>query len=275
MFVRRRLGRLFLVVVTISAAAWIGCSNQGDDGESASGANSTSLLRVAAASGLKFAFDEIASEFEAESGDIQLETTFGSSGNFYTQLSQQAPFDLYLSADIEYPRKLIHVGLAEEKSLFVYGFGQIVIWVTNDSPIDVESQGMKALLDPKVEKVAIANPRHAPYGRAAEAAMKSLGVYGEVEPKLVLGENIAQTAQFVESGAADIGILALSLAVAPTLKEKGRYWFIPVDAYPKIEQGGVILSGGNASAAERLRRFLLGEKGRAILQRYGFLMPGE
>src|SRR5581483_10829703 len=136
--------------------------------------------------------------------------------------------------------------------------------------------GIRAVLDPGVRKVAIANPRFAPYGRAAEAALKHAGVYDSVKDRLVLGENIAQTAQFVESGAADVGLIALSLALAPPLRDKGRAWEVPADAFPPLEQGGVILTGAkDAAAAQALREFLTGADGRAVLRKHGFRLPGE
>jgi molybdate transport system substrate-binding protein len=135
---------------------------------------------------------------------------------------------------------------------------------------------MKAVVDPSVKRLAIANPRHAPYGRAAEAALMEFGLYEEVQDRLVMGENVAQTAQFVESGAADAGIIALSLAMAPTMRDKGRYWIVPLEAYPRLEQGGVTMNWAqDRDAAQTLRKFLTGDDGRAILQRHGFLLPEE
>jgi molybdate transport system substrate-binding protein len=231
---------------------------------------------VAAASDLKFAFEEIIAGFSAKNPGIAVRPTFGSSGNFFAQLSNKAPFDLYFSADVEYPRKLIEKGLAEKGTEFPYAVGRVVVWVPKGSPLDVEKLGMEALADPSVRKVAIANPKHAPYGRAAEAAMRKLGVYDRVKDRLVLGENITQTAQFVETGAADIGVVALSLALAPAMKDKGRYWMIPADSYPKMEQGGIILPWAkDREAAEAFRAFVTGPEGAAILKRYGFFLPGE
>jgi molybdate transport system substrate-binding protein len=181
-------------------------------------------VAVAAASDLQFAFDQIAAEFKERQPAIEVKITYGSSGGFFAQLSNKAPFDLFLSADVDYPRKLIEQGQALEQTLFLYGVGQIVVWVPNESEIDVEKLGLESLLDRSVQKIAIANPRHAPYGRAAEAAMKHAGIYEQVKDRLVLGENISQTAQFVESGAADVGIIALSLALAPTLKDRGAFF---------------------------------------------------
>lgn len=231
-------------------------------------------LNVAAAADLKFALDELVTEFHAGQPGTQVDVTYGSSGNFYAQLQNQAPFDLYFSADIEYPRRLAAAGLALDGSVFAYAVGRIVVWTPHASPLDVERLGIQSLFSPVVKKIAVANPRHAPYGAAAVAAMKSLNVYERAEPKLVYGENIAQTMQFVQSGAADIGIVALSLALAPLLHGTGRYWEIPLDAYPEMQQGGIILSGTKeAQAARAFRDFVLHEHGREVLKRYGFFLP--
>jgi molybdate transport system substrate-binding protein len=233
-------------------------------------------VRVAAAADLKFALEEVVQAFHERHPTIDAKVSYGASGTLFAQLSNRAPFDLFLSADIEYPRKLVEQGLADRDSEFLYAVGHLVVWVPNSSGVDVEKLGVKALLDPSVKKVAIANPRTAPYGRGAEAALKSLGVYEEVKDKLVLGDNIAQAAQFVQSGSADAGVIALSLALAPPMRDQGRYWEVPLGAYPRLEQGGVILSWAqDPRAAEELRSFLLSGEGRAILKRYGFVLPGE
>ena len=154
-------------------------------------------------------------------------------------------------------------------------FGRLVVWVPTASRIPVD-RGFPSLTSPEVRKIAIANPRHAPYGRAAEAALRSQGVYDAVKDKLVFGENVAQTAQFVQSGAADAGIIALSLAVAPAMAREGRYFEVPLEAYPRVEQGGIVLGRAkDPEAARALRDFVLGQDGRAILKRYGFSLPGE
>jgi molybdate transport system substrate-binding protein len=228
-------------------------------------------VAVAAAADLKFALGEVIAAFEKEQPRVKVKATYGSSGSFFAQLSNKAPFDVFLSADIEYPRKLIEQGLAAKETEFRYAVGQIVVWVPNASPLDVEKLGIQTLVAPSVRKVAIANPKHAPYGRAAEAAMKKLGVYDQVKDRLVLGENIAQAAQFVETGGADAGVLALSLAMAPQMRDKGRYWTVPLDAYPTLEQGGVILSWAkDREAADQFRSFVTGERGRQILKQFGF-----
>jgi molybdate transport system substrate-binding protein len=183
--------------------------------------------------------------------------------------------DLFVSADIAYPRKLAEKGLGAD-DVFLYAIGRIVVWVPKDSPVAVDKLGIKALLEPSVRKIAVANLEHAPYGRAAVAAMKALNVYDQVASRLVYGENIAQTAQFVQSGAADIGILALSLAVAPQMRDAGRFWQVPPDAYPRIEQGGIILkSSRNLETARAFRDFVLGDHGREVLEHYGFYLPGK
>lgn len=226
-------------------------------------------LTVAAAADLNFALEPVSREFRAGHPRVALRIDYGSSGNFYTQLRNRAPFDLFLSADVEYPRKLAAEGIGVRDSVFVYGVGRIAVWVPAASPLDPAT----ALRSPTLRHLAIANPQHAPYGRAAEAALRSLGLYATVEKKLVMGENIAQTLQFVESGAADAGIVALSLALAPSLRAAGRYWEIPLDAYPKIEQGGIIIKA--SPAASELRAFLMDARGRRILKEFGFYAPGE
>jgi molybdate transport system substrate-binding protein len=229
----------------------------------------TQKLSVAAAADLNFALPEIARQFHVSHPEVQVDVAYGSSGNFFAQINNHAPFDIFLSADVEYPRKLASAGLGAGDSVFTYAVGRLVVWVPAASPLDPAT----ALRDPSVKHLAIANPQHAPYGRAAQAALRTLGLYQAVEPKLVLGENIAQTLQFVESGAADAGIVALSLAFAPPMRDKGRYWEIPLDAYARMEQGGIILK--DSRAARDFRAFLLSDGGRRILKQYGFFVSGE
>jgi molybdate transport system substrate-binding protein len=257
-------------LVATALACVAGCGGQ------PSGDTAPREIRVAAAADLKFALDDAASAFMAKNPAIKVAGTYGSSGTLYAQLAQDAPFDLFLSADIDYPRKLIDQGKAAKETEFLYAVGHLVVWVPTSSKLDLDKLGIRAVADPSVKKVAIANPKTAPYGRAAEAALKKLGVYDAVKDRLVFGENIAQTAQFVDSGAADVGLIALSLALPPAMKDKGRYWPVPLDAYPRLEQGGVILTGAkDAEAAQEFRSFLTGADGRVILERYGFTRPGE
>lgn len=233
-------------------------------------------LAIAAAADLQFALAEVKNAFVKAHPGVDVAITYGSSGNFYTQLMNKAPFDLFLSADLSYPKKLVEAGLADGATEFVYSRGHLVLWVLKDSPIPVEQLGMKALLHPSARKVAIANPRHAPYGRAAEAALTKLGLLEAVTPRLVFGENIGQTAQFVQTGAADIGILALSLAKAPVMAASGRMWEVPQDAYPPLDQGGVILNHArNRAAALAFRDLMRSPEGMEILRRYGFMVEGR
>jgi len=231
-------------------------------------------VTVAAAADLQFAMEDVLAAFRHVHPDAEIRVVYGSSGNFYSQIQNRAPFDLFLSADLEYPRRLVSEGLAIRDSLFSYANGRIVVWVPAASPLDVSRLGWAALEDPSVHHIAIANPAHAPYGRAAAAALKSAGIYDRVSNKLVLGENIAQTLQFVQSGAADIGVVALSLALAPAVRPQGKYWEIPADSYPAIEQGGAILTRARHSrTAQQLRDYMVGAAGRDILKRYGFYPP--
>ena len=148
--------------------------------------------------------------------------------------------------------------------------------VPNDVTVDLPALGVKALLDPAVKKIAIANPLHAPYGRAAEAALKHLGVYDQISAKLVLGENISQAAQFVESGNAQAGLLALSHALSPALKDKGHYWTVPLDAYPTLNQAAVVISKSKLQdAARKFLDFVRSTEGTSLLKSYGFSLPAE
>ena len=231
-------------------------------------------ITIAAASDLNFVFRELIAEHERSTGD-HVRLSLGSSGNFYAQIQQGAPFDLYFSADIAYSRKLEEAGLTVPGSLYPYAIGRIVLWAGKDSGLDL-SKGMDVLLEPTIKKIAIANPKHAPYGRAAVAAMEHAQIYDRVKDKLVLGENISQAAQFVESGAADVGIIAMSLALAPPMQAAGRYWEIPADAHPSIEQGAVILKGAkNRDNAKAFLSFIRGAEGQAIMKRYGFVTPAD
>jgi len=232
-------------------------------------------ITVAAASDLTFALNDIAHRFEQKTGN-HVKLAFGSSGNFFAQIQNGASFDLFFSADVEYPRKLASAGLAAAPTLWVYGTGRIVLWAPAGSSLNLGKTGMKALLDPLVQKIAIANPAHAPYGRAAVAALQSFKLYEQVRDKLVLGENISQTAQFVESGNAQIGILALSLAVAPTLKDKGMYWEIPTNSYPPIEQAAIIPTAAtDKTLARAFLDYVRTPEAQAILRQYGFQPPRE
>lgn len=229
-------------------------------------------LRVAAASDLQFVMPALAQQFGKQS-HVQLTVSYGSSGNFFSQIQNGAPFDLFFSADIDYPRKLDAAGFCEPGTLYEYALGKIVIWAPKDSQLDVASRGWQALLDPRAQRIAIANPAHAPYGRAAVAALKNAGIYAQVQSKLVYGENISQTAQFVQSGSAQVGIVALSLALSPPM-QSGQRWKIPADLYPALVQGAVVLKSSRQKAgAKAFLDFIKSAAGRQILETYGFQEP--
>jgi molybdate transport system substrate-binding protein len=231
-------------------------------------------VTVAAAADLMYAMNEIAAHFEKATG-CTVRVSTGSSGNFLSQIENGAPFDVFFSADIEYPRKLEAEGLAVSGSTYLYAVGKIVLWVRNDSRLDI-SKGLAALRDPSIQKVAIANPQHAPYGRAAEDALRKSGVYDAVKDRFVLGENISQAAEFVESGNADAGILALSLVLSPGLKEKGRFWRIPENLHAPIQQGVVLVRASqNPQGARAFLDYIKSAATAALLERYGFVLPAK
>jgi molybdate transport system substrate-binding protein len=232
------------------------------------------IVRVAAAADLKFVLDDLAERLARRQPTIRLQPSYGSSGVMHSQLRQRAPFDVFLSADIEYPRDLVTRGIGAERDLFTYATGRLVVWVPLSSTLPLEREGLRALVGAR--RIAIANPRHAPYGRAAEAALRNAGVWAEVERRLVLGDNVAQAAQFVHSGAADVGVIARSIARAPSMRSQGRAWDIPEEAYPGLTQGGLILPwAGSRDAAVRFREYLLSDEGRQVLASYGFGSAGR
>jgi molybdate transport system substrate-binding protein len=231
-------------------------------------------LLIAAAADLKFALDELLIAFARAHPEQDARATYGSSGTLFAQIDNGAPFDLFLSADLAFPQRLIERGKAEKDSFFPYAVGHLVIWTRNDAGLDLEKLGERALLEPSVKKIAIANPDVAPYGRAAMAALKSLGLQTNVEAKLARGENVAQAAQFAQSGAADAAIISLSLAKAPKMREAGKHWELPRACYPKLEQGGIICAGArNRAGAAELRSFLQSPAAGEILRQYGFGLP--
>lgn len=236
------------------------------------GGDTRRAVRVAAAADLKFALDEAIARLARRQPALRVEPTYGSSGSMHAQLRQQAPYDVYLSADVDYPRDLVSRGVGSARDLFTYAAGRLVIWVPAGSTLPVERDGLRAL--DRAGRIAIANPRHAPYGRAAEAALRRAGIWDRVSRRLVLGENVAQAAQFVQSGAADAAIIAKSLVAAPALRGSGRVWDVPGSMHPPLVQGGLILPwAASRGAAEQLRDFLLSNEGRALLQAHGFGLP--
>lgn len=249
-----------LVVVGLSLLPWTTAAQPGAE----------QTLRVAAASDLQAALPEIVKGFERES-HATVTVSFGSSGNFFAQIQNGAPYDVYLSADIDYPRQLIASNLADASSFYRYATGRLVLWARKDSGIDV-SRGLAALRDVQVKRIAIANAKLAPYGRAAEAALRRENLYDVIRGKLVIGDNISQTAQLVDSGNADVGIIALSLALGPALRASGQYFEIPESAHPPIEQAAVIISASkNKELARALLAYLKRPEVARRLNEFGFM----
>jgi molybdate transport system substrate-binding protein len=231
-------------------------------------------ISVAAAANMKPAFEEIAKLFQAKTG-VEVKSTFGASGTFFAQIANGAPFDLFLSADSEYPAKMVEQGLADGKA-FPYAYGKLVVWLPRGSTLDLDGKGLAALADPSVQKIAIANPNVAPYGRAAKSALEKAGVFSAVKERIVMGQNVNQAAQFAQSEAAQAAFLPLSLARVPPLSEQGRTWIVPSDLYPRVEQAGVVIKGTKQLAlARELAAFLLGDAARGVFARYGYELPGK
>jgi molybdate transport system substrate-binding protein len=232
-------------------------------------------ITVAAAADMTAALPQLVDAYTKKTGQA-LRLSFGASGNLTNQIRNGAPFDVFFSADEQYPQQLIAEGLASKDTLYRYAVGRLVLWVPADSPLDLSKLGIKALLDPSVKKVSIANPATAPYGGAAEAALRHFGIYDQVSSRLVLGENVSQAAQFVESGNAQAGLIALSHALAPALKDKGRYWTVPLDAYPTLNQAAVVLlRSKQQDAARKFLDFLRSPEAASLLTGYGFSLSPE
>ena len=230
-------------------------------------------LYIAAASDLIYCLDELNAAFKLANPDATLKVSTGSSGVFFAQIQNGAPYEIYMSADLAYPRKLVAAAHADGKTLVNYAVGRIALW-TIDAQLDLSS-GLQALKNPRIKHLAIANPAHAPYGQAAQAALQHAGLWEAMQPKLVMGENISQTAQFVQTGNAEAGIVAYSLLKAPKLAGVGRYALIPLAYFPAMEQGAVVTTKGATNPlAKKYIAFLASRQARAIFDRYGFLQPG-
>jgi molybdate transport system substrate-binding protein len=231
-------------------------------------------ITVAAAADLQFVMQDVSARFEKETGK-KLKLIYGSSGNFFQQLQNGAPFDMFFSANLDYAKRLDAAGLVEPGTFYEYAAGKIVVWVPNDSKLDITS-GLQSLLNPSIKKIAIANPEHAPYGQAAVSALKKENIYDKVSGKFVLGENISQAATFVVSGSADVGIVALSLALSPNMKDKGRYQQIPADSYPPIEQACVVLkSSHQKETAQAFLNFIKTAAVADLFRSDGFALPAD
>jgi len=257
--------RLLTALVLFASAGCV-CAGAADE-------KGSKEITVAAAADLSVALKEIAANYEKQTG-VQVKLSFAASGALTQQIQNGAPFDLFFSADMEYPRQLVAEGDADGASLYRYAVGTLVLWVPSASPLDPANQGIKVLQDPSVKKIAIANPQHAPYGRAAVAALKHFGVYEQVQDRLVIGENVSQTAQFVESGNAQVGFIALAHAVPLAMRGEGKFWKVPAEAYPAMDQGVVVVTRSQhkrdaAGFVEYIKTKDVGD----VFRRYGFTVP--
>lgn len=231
--------------------------------------------RIAAASDLKFALDEIAAAFTRETG-LAVTPVYGSSGNFRQQIAQGAPFEMFMSADEAFVFALAEAGRTLDRGE-LYAVGRIVLFAPHGSPLKPDA-GLDdlaaAVADGRIARFAIANPEHAPYGRAAEQALRARGVWDAIRPKLVLGENVSQAAQFASSGSAQGGIFALSLAMSPQVSALGSYALVPADRHAPLAQRMVLIKGAGETA-RRFHAYLQQPAARAVFRRYGFGLPGE
>ena len=228
---------------------------------------------VAAAASLNSVLPEIAQRFAAEKGST-VEIVFGASGALTRQIQDGAPFEMFLAADEEFPAKLTAAGLTRDAGV-VYATGRLVVFAPTGSPLTVDGQlqGLAALVNErKLGRFAIANPDVAPYGRAAEAVLRKRGLWDAVRPNLVLGDSIAQAAQFASTGNSDGGLLAYSLVLAPGFGERGRYAIVPDEDYPPLRQRMVLLKRAGA-VASRFNEYLRGAEARAIFTRHGLTVP--
>lgn len=230
---------------------------------------------VAAAADLKFALEDIAQSFTKSTGK-SVKLTFGSSGNFRRQIAEGAPFELFMSADEQFVSALAKEGHTLDEGT-LYAIGRVVIMVPNGSPLKADSELKDlaaALADGRLRKFAIANPEHAPYGRAAQQALTKAGLWEKIRDKLVLGENVSQAAQFATSGSAQGGIIALSLARAPSVSKLGQYALLPAESHDPLRQRMVLLKKAG-DTAKVFYQFVQQPDARAIFRQYGFLLPGE
>lgn len=226
-------------------------------------------LTVAVAANVRYAFEDLKAAFEKETA-MTLKPIFSSSGKLTAQIKHGAPFDVFVSADMKFPQELYRSGLAMAPPK-VYANGSLVLWTLGDFDL---KKGLSVLAEKNIDKVAIANPKLAPYGQAAVAALKFYQVYEQVEPKLVYGESISQVNQYVESRAVDIGLTAKSVVLSPQMKGKGQWEAVSLEAYEPIAQGAVILKHGRENKASgRFYDFLFSEKARMIFEQYGYGLP--
>ena len=254
--------RLVFMTAAVVAGLSAAVSTQGRD----------RVVAVAAAADLQTMLPALAADFEKATG-IKAVVTFGSSGSFFAQIQNGAPFDVFMSADVDYPRRLAEAGQADARTLYPYATGELVMWVRKDSGLDVR-RGLALVRDPHVRHIAIANPTLAPYGRAAVAALQSRHLYDAVRDRLVRGDNISQTAQLVQSGNAEVGLISHSTALGPSMRASGSFATVPSGAYPAIVQAAVIVSASaHRDTAQAFLDYLKGPAARKTLAASGFGPP--
>jgi molybdate transport system substrate-binding protein len=235
-------------------------------------ASAAERVSVAAAANLVYALDALKAAFAESDPGVAVTSETGASGSLVAQIVQGAPYDVFMSADVDYPEKLVQGGGGDRASLRTFAIGRLVLWTTRDG-LALGSVA-EAVRDPKVKRIAMANPRVAPYGRAAEEALAKLGVADAAGPKLVLGENITQTAQYVSSGNADAGFVAMSIVLSPRLKGQGRWIEVPAGLYAPLAHAAVLTKRGASNpAARRFMDFLGSPAARAIFERFGYRPP--
>jgi molybdate transport system substrate-binding protein len=231
-------------------------------------------VSIAAAANLVYALDALTAEFRRTNADVTVTTTTGASGNLFAQIKNGAPFDVFLSADTEYPRQVADARLGDVATLRTFATGRLVLWsMRADLPLD---DLMATVRSAGVQKLALAQPKTAPYGRAARAALEKVGGWSAAQPKVVIGENITQTAQFVETGNADAGFVALSLVVAPRLNNVGHWAEVPRALYADVplDHAAILTTHGAANpAAGRYLAFLGSEPAKKILRQFGYAVP--
>lgn len=253
--------RLLTCALLLLSALVAGCA--------APGAAQPATITVSAASDLQPAFEELGRRFTAETG-VQVKFNFGSTGQLAQQIERGAPVDLFAAANAAFVDDLAQLDLIIPDTRALYARGRITLWTRADSPIQLDQ--IEDLMQPAVRRVAIANPEHAPYGVAAREALQRAGIWEQIQPKLVFGENVSQTLQLADTGNVDAAIVALSLSIA----SDGRWTLIPETLHAPLDQVLVVIRGTQHEAAARsFAAFVNGPEGRPIMRRYGFVLPGE
>lgn len=248
-----------IIIIALLAAFFTACKQE------------KNTVIIVAAADLQYALDDIKDDFCKENPSVNVEIIYGSSGNAYQQIANKAPFDIYFSADIMYPQKLDSMGLSATKPK-LYAIGFLVLWTQKS----FEKPSMNLLTDKNVKKIAIANPKHAPYGKRAVEFLKFYNLYEQVKNKLTEGENISQAAQFVITGNAQLGILALSLAMSPEMTKHGQYILIDENSYTPPEQAYIIIKGSETKKdVIKFYEYTESEQARKQFKKYGFRLPSE